>query len=288
LETTERAFAKLNLSLDVLGATPDGYHELVSVMQGVSLGDCVTLRLTRGEGAAVTGRGLPRDKRNTAVKAALKFFEITGISGCRAEIALEKRIPVGAGLGGGSADAAAVLRALDRLLDTNLTPAALRDIGAAVGSDVPFCLEGGTALATGRGEKLEPLPALPECRVVVAKPAFSVSTPELFAEIDGVKLRRRPDTDGLVAALRSGDLSGVARRMYNVFEDVLPERRGAVILDIKSRLLDLGALGAVMSGTGSAVFGLFDDDAAATRAHETLRRDFRECYMCSPLERGLK
>ena len=194
-------------------------------------------------------------------------------------ITLDKSIPVCAGLAGGSADAAAVLRGLNALAGLGLSPERLEETGAKVGSDVPYCVRGGTALAQGRGEVLTDLAPLPACHVVLCKPAFSVPTPELFARLDGVRLRRRPDTRGLISALAAGDLAGAARRMYNVFEDALPPRRAAEIQRLKTALIQQGALGASMSGTGSAVFGLFDDDGTAQRAAEALSQLCPSCFL---------
>ena len=186
------------------------------------------------------------------------------------DINIEKHIPVCAGLAGGSSDAAAVLRALNQMEDARLSPQAVAGIGALVGSDVPYCVMGGTALAEGRGEVLTPLPPLPKCWVVLCKPEFSISTPALFAKIDSVRLRCRPDTQGAIAALEAGDLAGVARRMYNVFEDALPERQRVRVNDIKNALIQCGALGASMSGTGPTAFGLFDNKALAQEVQERL------------------
>lgn len=284
METIEvKAYAKLNLSLDVLGRLEGGWHEMRTVMQSVSLCDTVCLALTEGGGISARSNFsfLPGDGRNIAVKAARAFFAAAGMEGRGLTIRLEKRIPVGAGLAGGSADAAAVLRGLNALAGAPLSREALAELGAGLGSDVPFCLRGGTCLATGRGEKLEPLPPLADCGVVICKPAFSIRTPDLFARIDGRRSRIRPDTDGLVSALGALDVPGVARRMYNVFEDVLPARCGEIAV-IKRKLLSAGALGAVMSGTGSAVFGLFRDADAAEAARAALARDYRECFAGVP------
>ena len=187
-----------------------------------------------------------------------------------------------AGLAGGSADAAAVLRAMNRLSGAGLSPDRLAEIGARAGSDVPFCVLGGTALAEGRGERLTPLPPLPPCRIVICKPPFSVSTPQLFGRVNVRKIVRRPDTAGVVAALEAGDLAGVARRMYNVFEDVMEPRRYAEISSIKAELIDCGALGASMSGSGPSVFGLFDSEAAAREALARLRDSYRDVFLCGP------
>ena len=153
-------------------------------------------------------------------------------------------------------------------------------MGEQVGSDVPYCVLGGTALAEGRGERLTPLPALPRCWVVVCKPEFAISTPELFARIDSVRLRCRPDTDGLLSALEEGDLGGAARRMYNVFEDVLPPRQRDRVGELENALIQAGALGANMSGTGPTAFGLFDCPEAAEEARAVLAENCRDTFLC--------
>jgi len=275
------ARAKLNLSLDVLGKRPDGYHELRMVMQSVSLADRLRVEIGTGTGLRVSTnlRFLPNNEKNLAAAAALRFQEETRTDLGGVTIDIQKSIPVCAGMAGGSSDGAAVLRALNRLTGADLSPAELAKIGEGVGSDVPYCILGGTALAEGRGEKLTPLTPLPRCCAVLCKPQFSVATPQLFAMADAVKLRGRPDTAGLIAALEAGDLPGVARRMYNVFEDVLPPQRRRTVGEIKNTLICHGALGAGMSGTGPTVFGLFDDETAARGAWEALRQDYRDTFL---------
>ena len=275
------ACAKLNLSLDVLNKRPDGYQEMKMVMQTVSLRDRLTVEA--GTGRPLEMRSnlgfLPADEHNLAAAAALALCRETGTDPGGLSIRLDKSIPVCAGMAGGSADAAAVLRGLNELLGLGLSQARLEEIGALVGSDVPYCVGGGTALAEGRGELLTPLPALPHCLVVLCKPSFSVSTPELFRALDGCRIRRRPDTAGLIDALTAGDLPGVARRMYNVFEDVLPQRRYQEVCAIKNSLIQHGALGASMSGTGPTVFGLFDRQQAAEDARAALAPIYRETFL---------
>jgi 4-diphosphocytidyl-2-C-methyl-D-erythritol kinase len=279
------ARAKLNLSLDVLARREDGYHDLRMVMQTVELADTLTVTEREGEGVRVYTdlRYLPGDERNLAAIAARKFFEETGWQGKGLSIELEKKIPVCAGMGGGSADAAAVLRALNELSGLGLPVARLAQIGERVGSDVPYCVLGGTALAEGRGERLTPLTPLPDCHIVVCKPPFPISTPELFGCVDCRKLRCRPDTEGILAALEAGDLPGIARRLYNVFEDVLTDRRGGEIVAIKQELISQGALGAVMSGTGPTVFGIFDRETAARDAYETLKAHYADTFLTRPV-----
>ena len=274
----ENAYAKLNISLDVTARRPDGYHDMVMVMQTISL--CDEIAIAPNDSGRVTARSslsfVPGDERNLAVRAALCYLRAAGAEGQGMTITLDKHIAVGAGMGGGSADAAAVLRALNRAYGEPLSARELCAAGEEVGSDVAFCLLGGTALASGRGEILQPLKALPPCAFVVCKPDFSISTPELFRKLDEAKLSCHPDTEGLLDALERGDLDGLCRRMYNVFEDV-PDRRMRTIRAAKGALLDCGALGALMTGTGSAVFGVFRDAAAAEKACETLKREYRFC-----------
>ena len=286
---TEYAYAKLNLSLDVTGRRDDGYHDMLMVMQTISVSDRIDLELTAEPGIQVlcNFRYVPTDGRNLAVRAAEAFLqavsadqrETTGVS-----IQLEKHIPVGAGMAGGSADAAAVLRGMNRLFGSPLKRQELEALAGQVGSDVAFCISGGTQLAKGRGEQLEDLPPLPPCRIVVCKPGFSISTPELFRKLDSVSLRRHPDTAGILAALDDADLREIGIRMYNVFEDV-PDRRIRQTAEIKSVLLDHGALGAMMTGTGSAVFGIFSDSAAAERCAADLKKEHRFCRVAEPVAR---
>ena len=277
-----QAFAKLNLTLDILGKREDGYHDLRMVMQSITLADTLTLEENQGEGLRVSAnlRFLPTGEKNLAAAAALRFWEALGREPEDLDIRIEKRIPVCAGMAGGSSDAAAVLRALNQRAGDPFSPKELARLGERVGSDVPYCVLGGTALAEGRGEVLTPLPPLPRCWVGACTPDFPISTPELFAQADRVKLRRRPDTAGLVAALEAGDLGGVARRMYNVFEDVLPARLYTRVAEIKNILIQCGALGANMSGSGPTAFGLFDRLEAAQEARACLAQRYRDTFLC--------
>lgn len=273
--------AKLNLTLDVRGKRPDGYHDLRMVMQSIELSDTVVLRENRDGGVQVRSdlSFLPSGEKNLAGAAAMRFYEALGRK-CRGlEITLTKRVPVCAGMGGGSSDAAAVLRALNQMEGEPFSIEELCQIGERVGSDVPYCVLGGTALAEGRGEILTSLPALPSCWVVVCKPDFPISTPELFTRIDSCKVRCRPDTEGMLAALSEGRLGDVARRMYNVFEDVLRPREKARVADIKNILIQCGALGANMSGTGPTAFGLFDREELAAAAAEKLSQRYVDTFL---------
>ena len=284
-DVQEKAYAKLNLSLDVTARRDDGFHELAMLMQTVSVCDELTLSLdeTGALGASCNLPYIPTDERNLAVRAARAYLDAVGErAGVR--IRMEKSIPVGAGMGGGSADAAAVLRAMNRLFDGRLDRRALESLAATIGSDVAFCVAGGSALARGRGELLEDLPALPPCFFVIVKPDFSISTPELYRKLDSVTLRRHPDTPGLLQAMEQGALREICMRMYNVFEDV-PDRRMRTVREVKGTLLDHGALGAMMTGTGSAVFGVFDDAESAAAARDVLAREYRFCTVAEPVAR---
>lgn len=279
METT--AYAKLNLSLDILRRRDDRYHDLQMVMVSIDLTD--TLTLTPGEGAMSTNLSfLPADGNNLAQKAAAAFRSATG-QGEALDIHIDKHIPVCAGMAGGSSDAAAVLRAMNERYHTGLSPLELAKIGEQVGSDVPYCVVGGTALVEGRGERVTPISPLPPCYIVVCKPPFPISTPQLFGRVNVKKITRRPDNRGMVAALERGDLRGVAQRLYNVFEDVLEPRHRQTVDEIKATLIEYGALGAVMSGSGPTVFGLYEDKPQAQNAADALRKQYKDVFVCQPV-----
>ncbi|MER2150952.1 MAG: 4-(cytidine 5'-diphospho)-2-C-methyl-D-erythritol kinase [Candidatus Limivicinus sp.] len=282
----EAAYAKLNLTLDVAGKRDDGYHEMLMVMQTVSLSDSIELKKTDDTDIRATCnfRYVPTDGRNLAVRAAEHFCLAHGIPEEGIRIRIEKNIPVGAGMAGGSADAAAVLRGMNSLFETGMNRKELERLAEEIGSDVAFCVAGGTALARGRGEILEDLDPMPDCHIVICKPGFSISTPELFRKLDRVNLRRHPDTAGMQAAIASGDLRECAMRMYNVFEEV-PDHRMRTVAEIKSTMRDFGALGAVMTGTGSAVFGVWQDEETAEKCAAELAREYRFCSVSRPTER---
>lgn len=272
------AYAKLNLTLDILGKRADGYHDLSMVMQSITLHDDVTVTLTETEGIACRCGDLPGDDSNLAVKAAKAFFAALGIAPRGLKIDIEKRIPMQAGMAGGSTDAAAVLHALRTLLAPELSTKQLEKIGETVGSDVPYCVRGGTALAEGRGEKLTTLKNAPRFRVVVCKPDFPLSTPALFKRSDAVEVTDRPDTEGMLEAIEDSDVLGVSARVFNVFEAVLDADEHEVFT-IKERLLSLGAAAAAMTGSGPTVFGLFADENIAKSAYDTLKADYAQTYL---------
>ncbi len=264
------AYAKVNLSLDVLGRRPDGYHEVETVLHTVELHDTVVLREAPGGiRVACDHRRVPTDEQNLVFRAAQLLREAAGTDrGVHIEV--HKRIPPASGLGGGSSDAAVTLLGLAQMWKLRLDHGQLLELASQVGSDVPFFLVGGAALATGRGERLRYLPTLPTTWVVLACPDAEVSTAWAYANLDLAGIPRRPDTGRLVEALRAEDVAAVARQLCNVFEPLVSSRYPQVS-ELKRRLLEAGALGASMSGTGPAVFGLFSGEAEARRAWEALR-----------------
>lgn len=273
----ENAYAKLNLTLDVLGRREDGYHDLRSVMQTVSVCDEVSLTLGTGEPWQVTTdwEQIPRGRKNLSYKAAKAYYEAAGTDPQGLAIRIRKRIPAEAGLGGGSADAAAVLRALNREDFNRFTTEELERIGAAVGSDVPFCVRGGTALAEGRGERLTSVHPMPECFFVLVQPDFSVSTPELFQRIDQLRLPAHPKTDEMLRALEQGNLQEIGCQMLNVLEyALLPDH--PELSRIENALENCGALGTSMTGSGSVMFGIFESfEFAATASMSLMEFGFR-------------
>ena len=282
---TLTAPAKVNLALDILGTRPDGYHDMRMVMQTVSLCDTVAVEETaEGFELRTDGDFIPAGKNTLEQRAAEAFFEAAGLPMPGLRVTLEKVTPAYAGLGGGSADVAALLRILRDAYAPEMSAEELERIGFTVGSDMPFCVRGGTALAEGRGEVLTDLPPLPDCWFVLCKPDFGIPTPSLFALVDGGELVRRPDIGGMRLALEAGDLAGVAARLGNVFEAVLPEEYHEVFA-VKSRLLELGALNAAMSGSGPTVFGIFAERETARRTFEALKQDYRQTYLAVPVKK---
>ena len=275
----EKAFAKLNLCLDVGETLPDGYHAVRGVMQSTDFCDDVTL--TPGEGPWLVRSDLhylPTGETNLAARAALLFRQETALGPAGGTITLKKRIPVCGGYGGGSSDAAAVLRIMNRLSGSPLSWTELEELSLPLGADVPFCIRGGTALAEGKGEKLTPLPDFAGRALVLCRPDFSCSTPQLFQALDKRKIRIRPDVAGMRRAAEEGDTEGVARRLYNVFEEGLPKKQRDTVWEIRNALLSAGALGAAMTGSGSGVFGIFPDGESAEAACRELRASGVECH----------
>ena len=276
MKCVEKAYAKVNLTLAVGEKRPDGYHEVVSVMQRVSLHDTLTAEQTR-EGITLTcsDPALPSGEENLAHRAASLFFRETGIAG-GAALTLEKRIPSQAGLGGGSSDAASALLALRKLYAPALSDTELETMAAALGSDVPFFIRGGTQLATGRGEVLSPLPPLTNGWFVIVKPTESFSTPAMYRRLDELPPACTPPLPPL-----QGGLPALAAGLFNRFEAAIPA--GSAVWDIKARLAAYGALASLLSGSGSAVFGLFDTETAARAAVEALRPAWPEIFLARPV-----
>ena len=280
----EGAFAKLNLTLDVLGKREDGYHDLKSVMQTVSVRDDIEIDVGTGKAWCLKcdKEGIPTDERNLAWKAAKVYCDAMQKDPNGLEIRITKRIPSQAGMGGGSADAAAVLRALNRHYGNPLSIMALAELGAQVGSDVPFCALCGTAMAEGRGEKLRKLPDMPDCIFVVVKPEFSVSTPELYQKIDSVTISKRPDHKAMESALLAGDLEKVAKNVFNVFDPVVTEEH-LELNYIKSIFHNYGAISYQMTGSGSAVFAVVSEFEVAAVICSMLKENYPEVFICKPV-----
>ena len=280
----EGAFAKLNLTLDVLGKRPDGYHDIKSVMQAISLRDDIEIDIGTGKPWKLLcdKEDIPTDERNLAWKAAKLFFDTTGKDPEGLEIRITKRIPAEAGFGGGSADAAAVLRALNRHYGAPFSLPALAELGGQIGSDIPFCVLCGTAMAEGRGEKLRPLPNVPDCIFVVCKPDFSVSTPALYAKIDEKAIAQRPDHRAMESALLAGDLGAVAQSLCNVFDPIVTEEH-LELNYIKSIFNSYGAVGYQMTGSGSAVYCIVENFEYAAVICSMLRENYPQVFIAKPI-----
>ena len=270
------AYAKINLVLDVVEKRPDGYHNVDMIMQTVGLCDVITAEKIFS-GIELSGTGtLSYDKTNLAYKAAKLFFDVTGIkSGARLHI--QKNIPMCAGMAGGSTDAAAVLTALNEIFGNPIGKKMLLGISANLGADVPYCIAGGTARAQGIGEIITPIKALPKKTLVIAKPPVSVSTPKAYASLDFATMEH-PDTEAAAKAIEKGDTDTLYTLMGNSFEDSV-FRMHPEIGDIKSKLISSGAKAALMSGSGSAVFGIFEDDTLAASACDSLRSKYEETFL---------
>ena len=289
----EKAYAKINLHLDVTGIMSDGYHAVSTVMQTLSLCDVITVSDIKKTDASPVFSvscnlpGVPCDERNLAVKAARLFCEETGLS-LSAHINIEKHIPMAAGMAGGSTDGAAVLRGLNKACGEPLTVDSLCALGARLGADVPVCIVGGTRCADGRGDILHDFPRMPDCHVVVACEGEGVSTPWAYRLLDDTynnfsdEAYAPKDTNDLRAALTSGDVTRVAKNIYNIFEAPILAHR-PVAAQIKEILLSSGADGAMMSGSGPSVFGIFENEENAKKAAELLESRGFKAHICRPV-----
>lgn len=278
------AFAKINLSLDITGRRTDGYHTLRMVMQSISLCDTVCVEPVAGAEIRVLCNGgfAPCDRTNTAYRAAKAFQKAARVDSGGLNIEIQKRIPSEAGLGGGSADAAAVLRALNSVYRAGLSEDCLRKIGLSVGADVPFCVSGGTALVEGIGEKIAPVGALPECSIVVCRPSIGISTVGAYTAFDQSGSAPSHYTDSVLKALGTGSVESIGRSLGNTFEQAgVPDD----IPQIERIMRTFGSEGACMTGSGSAVYGLFRRTGDAHNCRRALAQKYPLVFLCSPVGR---
>lgn len=279
------AYAKINLTLDVGALRDDGYHDISSVMQTISLHDSLWIEQDDSQTPVrliCNTPGVPSGEENLVLRAARLFGSQAGISLEGIRIALHKEIPTMAGLGGGSADAAATLLGLNACTEAGLTHAQLQEIALRCGSDVPFCVHRGAALVTGRGEQLRALPEMPACTLVLVQPDFRCSTGALYAALDRCTLTQRPDTQGMLEALEQQSLELVCKHLCNVFEQALPTEERAVLDSCKQRLCDSGALAALMTGSGSVIYGVFAEEALAQNAAKELAAHYPFTALAAP------
>lgn len=271
-EITRKAYAKINLGLDVIRRRPDGYHEVKMIMQTVGIYDSLTFRKSEKPGIflATDKEELPCDGKNLIYRAA-ELIKNTYHVKEGVEITLKKRIPIAAGMAGGSTDAAAVFHGLNELFLLGMSLEDMKELGVKIGADVPYCLMGGTALSEGIGEILTPLPAPPEAYLAVAKPDINVSTKFVYENLHADTLSFHPDIDGMAEALKKGSLKGITDRMGNVLETVTI-REYPVIAEIKEKMLENGGENALMSGSGPTVFGIFKEKENARRACEAIEK----------------
>ena len=261
-----RALAKINLGLDVLRKREDGYHELRMIMQTINMYDQLDIEISKTPGIKITTNlpFIPVNESNLVYKAAkllMDEFQVEqGIT-----VDLQKFIPVAAGMAGGSSDAAATMIGVNRLFGLGLSVKELMERGVKLGADVPYCIMRGTVLAEGIGEKLTPLPPMPKCQILIAKPPISVSTKMVYEKLDSCEIKEHPDIDGILDGLKNQDLEQVAASLGNVLEKVTVEAY-PVIAQIKECMMEAGALGAMMSGSGPTVFGIFRDRRTAKEA----------------------
>ncbi len=265
-----RAYAKINLGLDVLGCLENGYHEVKMIMQTVGIYDVLTLEKIPAGIVVTTDNGeLPTDENNLIYKSAGLMIENYKIQE-GVHIHLEKNIPIAAGMAGGSTDAAGTFIGMNELFELGATEEELRALGVKVGADVPYCIMGGTALAEGIGEKLTALPSPPDCYLLVAKPDINVSTKYVYEHLDAEGVEQHPDIDGMIEALKQGSLEGIIARLGNVLENVTVKKY-PVIEKIRQCMLTEGAEGSLMSGSGPTVFGIFKEQETAGRALKVLQ-----------------
>lgn len=278
----KKAYAKINLSLDVVGKREDGYHLLKMIMQTIDLYDLINV-VKRPQDITVncSRHYVPVDERNLAYKAAKLFIDNYDIEG-GVEIGINKNIPVAAGLAGGSTDAAAVLTCMRDLYRPEVDNEELKILGLKIGADVPYCITGGTALSEGIGEIVTPLMPFKDKILVLVKPAFGVSTKEVYSNLDISKINRHPDTAAIIKAMEQENLRFVNRHMKNVLENVTL-RKHSVLRNIKNDMIAMGALGALMSGSGPSVFAFFEDMLSAQRCYDEMKTKYKEVFITRTL-----
>lgn len=286
MKYTGKAPAKINLAIDVIRKRPDGYHDVVMIMQSVALYDIINLKPVRGGKITVDTDSdlVPKGEENIVYRVA-EFLKNKYNVKDGVEIQIEKNIPVAAGLAGGSTDAATTIKLLNKAWGLKMTKGEIMDIAKKIGSDVPFCIEGGTALAEGLGEKLTFLKSLPECFILLAKPEINISTKEVYEGIDIEEIKERPDIKAMIEALNKGNLLRVASKLSNVLEYVTI-KKCPLIPEIKNKLIEYGALGSVMSGSGPTVLGIFDDSSKAYYAYDYVKTMVNEIFVVKTLTGG--
>lgn len=277
------ANAKINLSLDITGKREDGYHLIESVMQSVSVSDEIEItENSEKQIRIVTNKGyLPVNEKNTTYKAAKLFAEHIG-EDIGVDIKIEKSIPSRAGMGGGSSDAAAVLHVLNKLYNANVPQSELMRIGEKIGADVPFCVIGGTCKCTGIGEIAEEIAPMPICSLVICKPSQGMSTPRAYEIIDKYKIPKEKATPKMIKALESDDIRQVAKALSNRFDEVLRMRQ---VQEIKRIMKEFGAFGAIMTGSGSAVYGIFESRKLSAKCASKLKK-YGEVFLAEPTRGG--
>ena len=285
MKITLKAYAKINLMLDILSRLENGYHDLYMIMQSVSLYDTITVETTDKKDIAITCDvpSIPTDEKNIAHKAAKAFFAYTGIENCGIAIDIRKKIPHAAGLAGGSTDGSAVIVALDKLFSANLREKDIIAIGSKVGADVPFCALGGTMLAQYTGTVLSHLPSLNLPYIVITKPTQDVSTAEAYAAFDSAERVRHLDKNGMLRAVIDGNTEAVFEKVGNVFEQFIDVTERVIIKDIMRKN---GAKCACMSGSGPSVFGIFDNKDSAEKALSELKVYYTQSYLCQSTDCG--
>ena len=270
---TRKAYAKINLGLDVLRRREDGYHEVKMIMQTVDIYDVLTFVKAPADvfRLSVDSAQIPDDDNNLVLKAASLLFATAGID-AGVEVTLQKNIPVAAGMAGGSTDAAATLIGLNALYDLRFTTEQLQEIGVKLGADIPYCIMGGTALSQGIGEILRPLPAPPRAHLVIAKPDLMISTKYVYENLHANSLKVHPNIDGMIEALSNRDLIKICSLMGNVLETVT-EKENPIITQIKDLMKEQGATGALMSGSGPTVFSIFTEEEKARSCFQKIQEE---------------